>query len=109
MVILGGMGSLIGTPPNAIAVGALSQLDDPIDISFLQWMILGLPVGALAAQARFLARQVTDPQPQIAPALVAIQELSAGQKRHQRKDEAERIEVPQEAFMALLQVGDEGK
>lgn len=43
---LGGMGSLIGTPPNAIAVGALSQLDEPIDVSFLQWMAVGLPVGA---------------------------------------------------------------
>ena len=44
---LGGMGSLIGTPPNAIAVGVLSQLSDPVDISFLQWMLIGLPVGAV--------------------------------------------------------------
>ncbi len=40
---LGGMGSLIGTPPNAIAVGALAQMQPPQDISFLAWLILGLP------------------------------------------------------------------
>lgn len=38
---LGGMGSLIGTPPNAIAVGALAERG--MTISFLQWMWLGLP------------------------------------------------------------------
>jgi sodium-dependent dicarboxylate transporter 2/3/5 len=41
---LGGMGSLIGTPPNAIAVGALSELPEGRDVSFLEWMMLGLPV-----------------------------------------------------------------
>jgi sodium-dependent dicarboxylate transporter 2/3/5 len=40
---LGGMGSLIGTPPNAIAVGALAELATPVHISFLQWMAIGLP------------------------------------------------------------------
>ena len=40
---LGGMGSLIGSPPNAIAVGALAELAPAQDISFLQWLILGLP------------------------------------------------------------------
>lgn len=43
---LGGMGSLIGTPPNAIAVGNLSQLDGQLAISFVGWIGLGLPVGA---------------------------------------------------------------
>ncbi|MEM8865305.1 MAG: DASS family sodium-coupled anion symporter, partial [Planctomycetota bacterium] len=38
---LGGMGSLIGTPPNAIAVGALAE--HGVTISFLEWMWLGLP------------------------------------------------------------------
>jgi sodium-dependent dicarboxylate transporter 2/3/5 len=41
---LGGMGSLIGTPPNAIAVGALSDLPEGPEVSFLEWMLLGLPV-----------------------------------------------------------------
>ncbi len=40
---LGGMGSLIGTPPNAIAVAALGKLDPPQVITFLDWMVIGLP------------------------------------------------------------------
>lgn len=37
---IGGMGTIIGTPPNAIAAGALNQVD-PID--FVRWMTVGLP------------------------------------------------------------------
>jgi solute carrier family 13 (sodium-dependent dicarboxylate transporter), member 2/3/5 len=37
---LGGMGTIIGSPPNAIAAGALRQIH-PID--FANWMWLGLP------------------------------------------------------------------
>jgi sodium-dependent dicarboxylate transporter 2/3/5 len=37
---LGGMGTIIGTPPNAIAAGLLA---DDYAVSFLQWMELGLP------------------------------------------------------------------
>jgi len=40
---LGGVASLIGTPPNAIAVGALAELTPAIDVSFLGWMLIGLP------------------------------------------------------------------
>ena len=40
---LGGMGSLIGTPPNAITVAALVKLDPPQIITFLDWMMIGLP------------------------------------------------------------------
>lgn len=40
---LGGLGSLIGTPPNAIAVAALAKLEPRQDVSFLDWMILGCP------------------------------------------------------------------
>jgi sodium-dependent dicarboxylate transporter 2/3/5 len=40
---LGGMGSLIGTPPNAIAVGALLDVPNGPQIGFLDWMIIGLP------------------------------------------------------------------
>lgn len=39
---LGGMGTLIGTPPNAIAAMALSNAGMPV--SFLNWMIVGLPI-----------------------------------------------------------------
>ncbi|QDU80400.1 Sodium-dependent dicarboxylate transporter SdcS [Polystyrenella longa] len=44
---LGGMGSLIGTPPNAIAVGSLQELEPAISISFLHWMMYGLPPALL--------------------------------------------------------------
>jgi sodium-dependent dicarboxylate transporter 2/3/5 len=40
---LGGMGSLIGTPPNAIAVGALLDIPGGPQIGFLDWLIIGLP------------------------------------------------------------------
>lgn len=36
---IGGMGTIIGTPPNAIAVGALGE-NAP---SFLEWMMIGVP------------------------------------------------------------------
>lgn len=41
---LGGMGTIIGTPPNAIASGLLSELRP---IGFLSWMELGLPPALL--------------------------------------------------------------
>lgn len=43
---LGGMGSLIGTPPNAIAAGALADLPGQ-SIGFLQWLAYGLPPATL--------------------------------------------------------------
>lgn len=39
---IGGMGTIIGSAPNAIAVGALEKLGHPI--SFLEWMIVGTPL-----------------------------------------------------------------
>ncbi|HEY6504546.1 MAG TPA: SLC13 family permease [Chitinophagaceae bacterium] len=38
----GGMGTIIGSPPNLIAVGALENIG--INVSFLDWMIYGLPI-----------------------------------------------------------------
>jgi len=38
----GGMGTIIGSPPNLIAAGALENVG--INISFLQWMIYGIPI-----------------------------------------------------------------
>jgi solute carrier family 13 (sodium-dependent dicarboxylate transporter), member 2/3/5 len=40
---LGGLGTLIGTPPNAIAAAALTKLVPPHEISFLGWIVLGAP------------------------------------------------------------------
>lgn len=38
---VGGMGSLIGTPPNAIAVGGLRDVG--IKVDFVEWIVLGFP------------------------------------------------------------------
>ncbi|MEN1681266.1 MAG: DASS family sodium-coupled anion symporter [Planctomycetota bacterium] len=43
---LGGLGSIIGTPPNGIVVGGLAQQE--IKINFLQWMAIGLPPALLS-------------------------------------------------------------
>ena len=39
---LGGMGTLIGSPPNAIAAGALATVPDQA-VGFLSWMLVGVP------------------------------------------------------------------
>ena len=44
---IGGMASLIGTPPNAIVVGALGQLDPAVRVDFLGWMLIAAPVAVL--------------------------------------------------------------
>ncbi|WP_433633441.1 SLC13 family permease [Halomicrococcus sp. NG-SE-24] len=40
---LGGVGTLIGTPPNAIVVGQLNQLLG-YEITFVEWLAIGLPM-----------------------------------------------------------------
>ena len=42
---VGGMGTIIGSPPNAVAVGALQSYG--VDIDFLEWMTYGIPVALL--------------------------------------------------------------
>jgi sodium-dependent dicarboxylate transporter 2/3/5 len=44
---LGGMATLIGTPPNAI-FASLSKTLVEVDVSFGQWMLIGLPVSAIS-------------------------------------------------------------
>lgn len=39
---IGGIGTIIGTPPNAVAASVLGELGEPI--SFFRWMVFGLPV-----------------------------------------------------------------
>jgi solute carrier family 13 (sodium-dependent dicarboxylate transporter), member 2/3/5 len=55
---LGGMGTIIGSTPNAIAVGALQEKG--INITFIEWMIFGLPTALLATYIfwRFLIRKL---------------------------------------------------
>ncbi|QBA64770.1 SLC13 family permease [Muriicola soli] len=42
---IGGMGTLIGSPPNAIAIEALNN--HGIDIGFLEWMMIGFPLALI--------------------------------------------------------------
>ncbi|MFV0237968.1 MAG: SLC13 family permease [Flavobacteriales bacterium] len=42
---IGGMGTIIGSPPNAIVVEALKSVGT--EISFLEWMLFGLPIALL--------------------------------------------------------------
>lgn len=42
---IGGMGTIIGSAPNAIAVGALETIN--IKISFFEWMLIGVPIALL--------------------------------------------------------------
>ena len=44
---VGGMGTLIGTPPNAILAGFFSE-SYGVEVGFAQWMIVGLPLVAVA-------------------------------------------------------------
>jgi sodium-dependent dicarboxylate transporter 2/3/5 len=45
---IGGTGTLIGTPPNLIFVGIIEKLFPAApEISFLQWMLLGIPLVAV--------------------------------------------------------------
>lgn len=40
---IGGLGTIIGTPPNLLVVGFMKQTYG-IEISFLEWMLLGIPI-----------------------------------------------------------------
>lgn len=48
---IGGMGTIIGSPPNAIAVDAINSLvrrsSNHTTIGFLEWMVLGVPIAVV--------------------------------------------------------------
>jgi sodium-dependent dicarboxylate transporter 2/3/5 len=50
---IGGVATLIGTPPNAVLAGAASELLGR-EIGFLQWMGVGLPIAAVVLPASWL-------------------------------------------------------
>ncbi len=50
---IGGVGTLIGTPPNALLAGALNQ-SYGYDIGFARWMIVGVPVMLLMLAGSWL-------------------------------------------------------
>ncbi|MBL7845366.1 MAG: DASS family sodium-coupled anion symporter [Cyclobacteriaceae bacterium] len=49
---LGGMATIIGTPPNVVFVGLLNEFYG-IKISFAEWFIVGFPVAALLVLANY--------------------------------------------------------
>lgn len=55
---VGGIGTIIGSTPNAIAVGAIAELG--VRITFLDWMIFGLPIAIVLVYTfyRFMVRFV---------------------------------------------------
>lgn len=50
---IGGVATLIGTPPNAVLAGAASEMLD-IQIGFVEWMVVGLPVAAVLIPVAWL-------------------------------------------------------
>lgn len=44
---IGGIGTPVGTPPNAIALGILGQQDPPIYLSFMKWMMMAVPLAII--------------------------------------------------------------
>lgn len=55
---LGGMGTIIGSTPNAIAVGGLQEIG--IQINFIEWMIFGVPMAGVSIFAfwKFLTNKM---------------------------------------------------
>jgi len=55
---VGGMGTIIGSPPNAIAAGLLSS---SYEVSFMEWMTLGLPPAILLFFIAWIYLQMAHP------------------------------------------------
>ena len=84
----GGMGTMIGSPPNLIAVGALENMG--VDISFLDWMIYGLPLAlALTAISCFVLIRlfIKDKTP------ISLDFLNEKQTEVSKKDKTQRTIV----------------
>ena len=62
---IGGMGTPIGSPPNAVAIGFLRT--EGIDISFLNWMIIGVPLALILLALAWLVitRIFKSPDPNV--------------------------------------------
>ena len=50
---IGGMATLIGSPPNALAAGYLAQTFK-VEVSFVEWMAIALPIAAVILGLTFL-------------------------------------------------------
>jgi len=62
---IGGMGTPIGSPPNAVAIGFLRT--EGIEISFLNWMIIGVPLAMilLAVAWLIITKTFRSPDPSV--------------------------------------------
>ncbi|MBU2533864.1 MAG: SLC13 family permease [Alphaproteobacteria bacterium] len=82
---IGGMGSLIGTPPNALLAGFAAQ-NYGISIGFAQWMALGVPIVVVLLPVtwllltRFIFR-LPDASPEAPREVSDRAPLSSGQRR----------------------------
>ena len=85
---IGGMATPVGTPPNLIGIGMLERISG-VDITFFQWMLIGVPAAALmfacvALQFHFVgARQVTvgaESTQMVRDELAKLGALSRGQR-----------------------------
>ena len=61
---LGGVGTLVGTPPNAIVVGQLRELLD-YHVSFLDWLLVGLPMVVVTLPVAWVLLTVVVYPPQV--------------------------------------------
>ena len=80
---LGGMGTIIGSPPNAIAVALLEDQDMSID--FVKWMVFGLLPAVLAVMVFWfvLTRIFISKRPNID---LKIEEKSDGEAPHKNRN-----------------------
>ena len=87
---IGGLGTIIGTPPNAFVVGFVREAQG-LDIAFIAWMAFGVPVVALMIPAawfvltrlsfRFDAADLHGGQAVVADQRAALGRMSIAEKR----------------------------
>jgi solute carrier family 13 (sodium-dependent dicarboxylate transporter), member 2/3/5 len=72
---IGGIGTIIGSTPNAIAVGAL--LEQGIKITFVEWMVVGFPTAIFLVYIfyRYLVKKL-----KVAEAVVDLSRIPSGDK-----------------------------
>jgi sodium-dependent dicarboxylate transporter 2/3/5 len=88
---IGGMATLIGTPPNAI-FASLAQSLAAVDVTFTQWMLVGMPVSAVSLFVAWwymvnFGAKVTDIPPVTKEKSMIVKEL-AGLGRMSRNEKA---------------------
>ena len=92
---IGGMGTIIGTPPNAIAAGALLSIKP---IGFAEWIVVGLPAAVLLGVLgwAYLAKTY--------PSRTKKIELATLLAEHDEGDEDERQIAPWQRAVATLTI-----